>query len=939
MHRFLPIACLLTSLFSVGLKADQYTLTIEGKANARIQANPTPTSQEFQAVSELQNYLKKISGAWVKRTTYPGAYWRANSDTPETVEILPIVLENGRHLLPEDIQKKLDQTDNPEAFYLKTGNRNGKMIWIAGKTPQAVLYGTLTFIEEYLGVRWFHAGEEGEHCPKTKTITLDEIDVFRQPWLPNRIISAWSGSVAPWKIEAYETWLTRNKFVWNINHAYSDLSREKLDHAACGNRLISGGGHLTFEQAIPSKLFAEHPELFPLKDGKRVCESRSQRCLANPIVQKMVIDHIVNHCAYGASFSISYHDSTDGWCSCPECIRMGTGENGKFSYTNLAHAFTRLISEAVLKQNPQAKLHYDMYSQFRPFPDFKDFRYDPRMIGIYCPHQRCYVHAFADANAECNRRFIQQLDQWRQLGTKLGIFDYYCSGKVPYTPLEYILAKDMKYYHSIKLDTWIEDCTSSESQYPLLNWQLYYAAGKLFWNADLDIDQLMQDTYLVYYGIASAPMLKYQQLRRELWETAPGHALYGGPKRYAYCLTVPGAKERLLGYLGEAEKMAENDPILLKRIANDRQALQDFWITESDIMLKSMSAQNDIPITKLQGELLIDGQLSEESWRQAPFVTGFKNTRTGEAPTEETRIRILYDSDNWYIGIEAMTEHAWGKLRAEARDSDGNVWEDDSIETFIMPPGEDYYQLIVNSIGTLYDAKLRIVDFASKTELKTSVLEDRYVIEMRVPVNPMQKEKILDGEVWRFHFYRNCHNLQPPQADESSSLDATPPHEQTLFRRAVVGYNVIPNGNFAILEPVKEDQNGILSAEFPKSWSGSNVELLRGDNNKNVIHLKGTVLAWLQLGPEQDGPRTLKGEIMVSGKGTISAWISTCIRKPDDQRPFGHEIKTTLLEAPLPESPAALKFETQLEPYQQGYIYFQATDAKIESISASLIRK
>ena len=83
----------------------------------------------------------------------------------------------------------------------------------------------------------------------------------------------------------------------------------------------------------------------------------------------------------------------------------------------------------------------------------------------------------------------------------------------------------------------------------------------------------------------------------------------------------------------------------------------------------------------------------------------------------------------------------------------------------------------------------------------------------------------------------------------------------------------------------------------------------------------------------------LKGEIIAGGKGKLKAWISSCIRKPAEQRPFGHEINTPLLDVDLTEKPAPLKFETRLEAYQQGYIYFQATDAVIESVSASLTRE
>lgn len=935
---------LAVSMCSLAVSGADYTLADNGKPNARIQSNPNPAAPEFMAVTELQEYIRKISGAHVKRTTYPGVFWRSTSDTPETVEILPVTLENGKHLLPDAVKAKLEATDNPDAFYIKSDASGGKFIFIAGKTPQAVLYGTLAFIEDYLGVRWFHAGEEGEYCPKNKTIRLGEIDDFRQPWMAQRTMGAWTKSVLPFDFENFETWLTRSKYNWNINHAYSDKTRLQLDKATCGNKPIGGGGHLTFEQAVPKKLFAAHPEYFPLKKDKRVCEERSQRCLSNPAVQKMVIDYVTRHTAYGGKYSISYHDSTDGWCMCPECVKMGTGDTtGKFSYTTLAHRFSSLVSEAVLKRNPDAKLTYDMYSQFRPFPDIKGFQYDKRMLGVYCPHQRCYVHAFDDPNSDCNKFFHDEFMRWKKLGTKIGFFEYYCSANSPYTPMEYVLAKDMQFFKKMNFTSWHEDCTYPDAQYPLSNWPLYWAAAKLMWNADLDIGRLMDEAYTLYYGAAAEPMKKYQKYRRELWETAPGHALYGGPKRYAYCLTVPGAEKRLLGYLEEAKKLADGDRILLKRIGNDEFFLKKYWIAGAEELKKVSAGQNHIPVAKANGKITIDGVLDEDAWRGASFVTGFKDMKTKEEPIEETRIRVLYDSDNWYVGIEAMTEHAWGKLVANTAERDGNVWQDDSVETFFQPPNTgDSFQLIVNSVGTLWDGKMHQKDqYDSKAEIKTRVLKDRYVIEMRVPIKPMGRDAIANGEVWKMHFYRNIHNLQPPNNTEGIGLDATPPHEQTRYRSAAVGKNVFMNGNFAEVAPVKENEKkNYTSPEFVKHWSGNSVGIVKGANNRNTVEMKHWMASWMDLTPARDYPQILRGEIAASGKGALDSHISGCVRKPDDKKAFGHEIKLKVIEkGVLSDKMQTFPFEVEIPPYFQGYVYLYSPDAKIDYITGSLSPK
>ena len=933
------VICAISAASVLGCSAAEFTLVENGKPNVWIQMNPVPSAQEYLAATELQTYIKKISGANVKRKTTPGSISRmAASTSKDTVEIMLVTLENGKRILPEETVRKLEKSSSAEAFHLfgEDSPQSGKTVYIAGKTPGALLYGAYAFLEDYLGVRFFHAGPEGEYCPKKKTIRLEKIDDFREPWLKTRRMSCWSGSVAPWKMEDVETWLTRRAYHWNINHNYNDLTRKKLDHAAGGNLRIGGGGHLTFELSIPKRLFQSRPELFPLQKGKRVCNERSQRCLSNPEVKKMVTDYIARHTAYGASFRINFHDSTDGWCECPSCIRYGTGPDGKYSLSNLAHRFTVEVAQEVRRRNPDAELSFMSYSDYRNLPG-TPLAFPQGLLCIYCPHQRCYVHALNDPKAECNASFLKQFNEWRTKTSAIGIFDYYAYSQSPYCPLEYTLAKDMRFYRDCKLDTWIEDCTNKLLPIPASNWQFYYAASKLAWNADLDIDKLFDEAYTLYYGAAAEPMKKYHAYRRTLWESVPGHASYGGPRRYAYCLTVAGAEKRLTSYLAEAEKLAGNDAVLRSRIAMDRKFLRDYWIAEAEKIRKNTTSSGMVPVSRRNSPVKIDGNLDEEAWRSAQFVTPFLTLKGKHEPVEETRVKVLYDNDAWYIGVEAMTEHAWSKLVADVRTRDGAVWQDDSVELFLAPPNAEYYHLVVNSIGTLYDARSRNTAFDSGAEIKTRTLKDRYVVEMRIPVKPMEQSAIRDGAVWQLHFGRNCRNLQPPKSAETSTLDAIPPHEQTMFRRTATGISVLADGSFTREKPVPENRRKtIFSETFPAAWGANLAKLAKRPGDKNVIELQDVIYSMLRL-PRNGKATKVAGEILASGKGKITVTLSGCIRPAGDKRPFGHEKKMRVAEFPLTEKSAGHKIAFETEPDFMGYLYIrvQGGNAVIESVSLS----
>ena len=929
MRTHIERAILFGLLVAANAFAKEYPLVTEGNPSAKIQMNPRPSAPEFRAAAELQDYIKKISRATVPRSTYPAVYYRT-VDGAAFTEILPVTLEYGQRLMPEAMCGKLSGAASDEAFYIKT---DGSRILIVGKKPIGVLYGVYTFLEKYLGVRWFHPGDDGEYCPTSKNITLAEIDDFQEPSIPGRHINCWVKSVEPWTMEEVRVWQARNKLQFGSFYQYSNKSREDLDFFECGNQLLGGGGHSTFETAVPKKLFETHPEYFPLKDGKRVCEERSQRCLANPDVQKRVVEYALEMAAYGATFSISFHDSTfECWCQCPECMKMGTYK-GKFTVSNLAHRFTSQIAEQVLKRNPHALLNVNIYSVFRDLPTDPRIRYDERVEATYCPHQRCYVHRLDDPKSECNINFFKEFTAWQKEVPKIGIFDYYAYAQSPYAPMEYTLAEDIKLYRKMKLDHWIDDCTNKE--YPAMhaNWQFHYVAAKMLWDASLDVNRLLLAACDQYYGNAAEPMKKYQALRRELWESAAGHAAYGGPKRIAYCLADPGAEKRITGYLDEAAACAGNDAVLKRRIATDRAYLSQFWVKEAGEIRKRKAGQNDIPVREHEGKIMVDGVLDEEDWRKAPLVTGFVTTN-GDAPIEETRVKVLYDPANWYIGLEALTEHAWSALKAQVKEHDGEVWKDDSLEIFIMPPDADYHHWVINSIGTFYDAKVRTVAFDSKAEIKTSVLKDRYIIEARIPAEPMGT-RITDGQTWRMHFYRACCNLQPPKTGEGSSLDGTAPHEQTLFRRAVIGKSVINNGQFAEIVDTPGKSKGITSEKFPAGWGGNQAKWIPSKINKNQIELTDCLYTGMNI-PLSGQGHSISGEITLSGSGKLLVWASTCIRKPGDKRGFGHEIKHEAGTYDITGKPAAHRFKFDLAPYETGSLYFRVRGkALIDCISAT----
>src|SRR5688500_14969518 len=58
-------------------------------------------------------------------------------------------------------------------------------------------------------------------------------------------------------------------------------------------------------------------------------------------------------------------------------------------------------------------------------------------------------------------------------------------------------------------------------------------------------------------------------------------------------------------------------------------------------------------VTRITTDIAVDGSLDEEIWRTAPTIGPLtqREPATGEAPSEQTDVTLLYDDDNLYIGV------------------------------------------------------------------------------------------------------------------------------------------------------------------------------------------------------------------------------------------------------------------------------------------------
>lgn len=248
-----------------------------------------------------------------------------------------------------------------------------------------------------------------------------------------------------------------------------------------------------------------------------------------------------------------------------------------------------------------------------------------------------------------------------------------------------------------------------------------------------------------------------------------------------YLVNLPSEIEDNIGIINEGGpllRLTATDAISilsnprLKNRSDDTEKEGKQEIPSSDIELS-------IPYTTQPPT--IDGNLSEMPWLYSNTLSEFQNPAGTEPAKNQTDVYLMYDADNFYIGVRAFIQSSQVP-RVSQTQLDSPIWEDESIEILLDmdPKTEAYSHLIINPIGGVFDQMVTKVGFPnfqfaprsvkrekpdksvvqfkadsswnSKAKVSTTISTNYWSIEAAIP----RKAKGNDGiETWLFNAYRN----------------------------------------------------------------------------------------------------------------------------------------------------------------------------------------
>ncbi len=355
------------------------------------------------------------------------------------------------------------------------------------------------FLEKYLGVRWLLPGDSGRDVPETKTFRINDIDQTDAP----HFISRRFPYVAIDGINKPEigVWLTRQRMGTSF----------RIDHFH------------NWEKTVPKSMYKDHPDWFPMIDGKRPEPQGQEYKLetTNPeLVQHFAKKAIeAANADPTAAFSLSPSDGF-GWSQSPESLALyDTDPVGKQSVTPLILKFYTDVSNAVAAHNPDYRLSGYIYNDYLYPPSKGELKLPP---NFYPSLAGSVSYGFRLVRPEVRERYKYLLQEWSKTSPHLFYYDLPDTfspwnkghGTILLTfpeMLNFIFANltenDIKGLYIYGTADWGYGALTN------------YMWTKLMWDPKLDAYDIQKDWLNRAYGNEAGPVMNDLYLNLEKWFT------------------------------------------------------------------------------------------------------------------------------------------------------------------------------------------------------------------------------------------------------------------------------------------------------------------------------------------------------------------------------------------------------------------------------------
>ncbi|MCA1807888.1 MAG: DUF4838 domain-containing protein [Lentisphaerae bacterium] len=558
-----------------------------------------------------------------------------------------------------------------------------------------------------LGVRWYMPGELGEIVPERQTIAIPDIDATVVPEVKIRDLN-W----AKFEITAPEA---RDQVLWAMR---------------LGANLPFGyrGAHGQSNVTKSPENYEKHPDWYALYSGRRNTDSHTPNpCLSSESLFNEQLEYIrFLFDMFGVpAVCVAPTDGFTTICQCDQCRGKDTPERGRQGLlSDYVWEYTDRIARKMYMTHPDKLILGCAYSTYWLPPENID-EFSPNLAIHLVNTRRRY-----DIGDEALQEQRAAVKKWAQLtGNK--IINYMNDGGGKNAPR--LFAEDLKAYKGLLMGEEIYGPYKRRILAdPGFTHLPFYVAARLWWDTDLDIDELLAEYYGQYYGPAAAEMEAFINYYEREQKNLRG-------------INAASAIQQALDLFAKAEASVDPESIFGKRVALFTVGLEDMKKWYETIK----DGRHNPPVYKLahvSGEIKLDGKLDEEFWRDLPG--DLKELHTGGEVEHKTRFKIGIKDNYLYFGVkcEDLPGEKINIAKVERHD-DSALWHGDVVEFLIETPGHSYYQIAVNPAAMICDLDRGqgiSFNWGSLAEVAASVNEQEgyWTIELKAPFTDSEQDPL-----------------------------------------------------------------------------------------------------------------------------------------------------------------------------------------------------
>lgn len=486
----------------VNLSGEEYTLVNNGIAVYSILIPADVSDDVVSYVTELNDYFNDVTGTRLKVVKENPE----NSISGNYISVGNTQAARAAGIVTDDIKY--------DGFVIKTVSKN---VYIAARLEQGIQNGVYSFLERFLGVRWLTARET--YIPSSATVKIHECDILEEPRFQMR---DWMGG------DYNNVAFAAHRRFYRGDELYCNdygSTHNTTDNA--NNTKIGYVKKVDVDPTDPEgrKLGETHPEYFSdltntAKDYELCMTSgisEDGKLEEGQSVASLMIDNMKKSLANDSEtkqieyFMVGHVDNRNAYCKCETC------EQRRLKYTDsgIWVMFINVIEEEVnswLKEEQGREVNFVIfayqYTYAAPVTKNADGTYtaisplceaNDNVVIRIAPIDANFTYSYVDSRQE--ETALNAINGWASVAKQFMLWDYVTNyiEYYWYFPTTHYMKENLEVFENIgcvyamlqssytQNTIWFDDMRN-------------YIASRLFWNADWDVEFLMNEYIELFYG-------------------------------------------------------------------------------------------------------------------------------------------------------------------------------------------------------------------------------------------------------------------------------------------------------------------------------------------------------------------------------------------------------------------------------------------------------